>query len=86
MSRDGISEEEARNRIDAQTSLDWKKTKADIVMDNSGSTQNTRMEFQKVLKQVTGPLGWKEFCFSREGMALVLVSIIIGSLLMQKFI
>ncbi|PKA56736.1 dephospho-CoA kinase [Apostasia shenzhenica] len=47
MSRDRISEEEARNRIDAQTSLDSKKTKADIVIDNSGSTQNTRMEFQK---------------------------------------
>lgn len=78
MARDGISEEEARNKIEAQTSLDWKKTKADIVIDNSGSIEDTKTQFQKVLKQVTASLSWKEFAFSRESLALALVSVLIA--------
>lgn len=85
MARDGISEEEARNKINSQTSLDWKKTKADIVIDNSGSTDDTRKRFHKVLKQATKPLSWKEFFFSRKGVSSVLVSVFIGSWILLKY-
>ncbi|WOH08537.1 hypothetical protein DCAR_0727978 [Daucus carota subsp. sativus] len=37
MERDGTSMEDAKSRIDAQMPLDVKKTKADIVIDNTGS-------------------------------------------------
>lgn len=84
MTRDGISEEEARNKINSQTSLDWKKTKAGIVVDNSGSIEDTRTQFQEVLKRVTTPLSWKEFSFSREGVALVILSVFIGSWMVFK--
>ncbi|XP_029122750.1 dephospho-CoA kinase isoform X2 [Elaeis guineensis] len=35
MARDDISQEQAKNKIHAQTALDWKKTKAHMVIDNS---------------------------------------------------
>ncbi|KAG0482320.1 hypothetical protein HPP92_010404 [Vanilla planifolia] len=82
--RDRISEEEARQRINAQTSLDWKKTRADIVINNSGLMEDTKKQVQDVLKQVTKSLSFKELGFSREGVALVVVAVIIGSLLISK--
>ncbi|XP_077240726.1 dephospho-CoA kinase-like isoform X2 [Tasmannia lanceolata] len=66
MTRDGISEQQALNRINAQTSLDWKRTKADIVIDNSGSLKETKEQFQKVLMEITRPLTWREFGLSRK--------------------
>ncbi|KAF9620991.1 hypothetical protein IFM89_015813 [Coptis chinensis] len=80
MARDGLSEEQARNRIDAQMSLDWKRTKADVVIDNSGPLEGTLEQFQKVLIQVTRPLSWTEFGLSRAGALSVLVSVIVGVL------
>ena len=52
MSRDGCSEEQAHNRINAQLALDWKKSEADIVIDNSGSLDDTKQQFQEVLRKV----------------------------------
>ncbi|EXB40835.1 Dephospho-CoA kinase domain-containing protein [Morus notabilis] len=51
MARDGSSEEDARNRINAQMSLDMKRSKADIVIDNTGSLDELKEEFQKVLHE-----------------------------------
>ncbi|KAJ4850588.1 hypothetical protein Tsubulata_017189 [Turnera subulata] len=78
MARDGSSEEEASNRINAQMALDLKKTKADIVIDNTGSLEDLEEEFQKVLSQVTRPLTWTEFCLSRQGFFSILVSFVVG--------
>ena len=86
MARDGISEEQARNRIEAQTSLDWKKTKADIVIDNSGSREETRAQFEDVLYQVTRPLTWKELARSRKGVTWILVSGALGALIIHKHV
>lgn len=86
MTRDGISEEQARNRIDAQTSLDSKRTKADIIIDNSGSVEQTREQFDKVLNLVNRPLTWKEYSRSREGMTWILVSAFMGVLLLPKYL
>lgn len=80
MKRDDTSEEQARNRVNAQAPLDWKREKADVVIDNSGSLEDTRLRFQEVLVLVTGPLTWKEFLRSRKGLTLILISSVAAAL------
>ncbi|PON65714.1 Dephospho-CoA kinase [Parasponia andersonii] len=84
MTRDRSSEEEARNRINAQMSLDLKRSKADIVITNTGSLDELNEEFRKVLFDVTRPLTWTGFWLSRQGALSVLVSIIVGVVFCRK--
>ncbi|MDA7027189.1 dephospho-CoA kinase [Bacillus sp. CLL-7-23] len=51
MKRNQLTEEEAKNRINAQLSLDEKKEKADVVIDNSGSLENTKQQFEELFDQ-----------------------------------
>ncbi|NPC93697.1 dephospho-CoA kinase [Bacillus sp. WMMC1349] len=51
MKRNQLTEEEAKNRINAQLSLDGKKEKADVVIDNSGSLENTKQQFEELFDQ-----------------------------------
>ncbi|MDA1477575.1 dephospho-CoA kinase [Bacillus changyiensis] len=51
MKRNQLTEEEAKNRINAQLSLDEKKQKADVVIDNSGSLENTKQQFEELFDQ-----------------------------------
>lgn len=67
MERDGISWEQARNRIDSQMSLEWKKANADVVIDNSGSMEDTKLKVGEVVQEITRPLTWKEAGMSRNG-------------------
>ncbi|PRQ56225.1 putative dephospho-CoA kinase [Rosa chinensis] len=60
MLRDRISENDAQKRINAQVSLDLKRTMADIVIDNSGSQDDLKDNFKIVLFEVTKPLTWTE--------------------------
>ncbi|KAI3975261.1 hypothetical protein MKX01_033501 [Papaver californicum] len=80
-----ISEEQARNRINAQMELDWKREKADTVIDNSGSLVEIKLEFEKVLSQVMKPLTWTEFGFSRQGPISVFVSVVVGVCACRNF-
>ena len=84
MARDGIPEEQATNRINAQMPLHLKRTKADIIIDNSGSLDETRAQFEQVLNEVTSPLTWMEFIISRNGVVSVIVSAVVGVLAVQK--
>lgn len=84
MARDRTSEEDARNRINAQTALDWKRDKADIVIDNTGSLENLKEQFRKVLFQVTRPLTWSEFGLSRQGALSVLTVVTIVVVVCRK--
>jgi dephospho-CoA kinase len=84
ISRDGCSEEQAQNRINAQLALDWKKSEADIVINNSGSLDDTKEQFQEVLRKVTGPLTWRERLRSRDSLFTVVVCTAVGVLLAQK--
>lgn len=84
MERDGTSEEAAQNRINAQMPLDWKRSKADIVIDNVGSREDLNVNFRKVLVEVTGPLTWTEFMLSRQGAISVFVSVVLGVLICRK--
>lgn len=81
MLRDSTSEDDAQNRINAQMSLDLKKTKADLVIDNTGSLKDLREQFRSILVIITKPLTWTEFGFSRRGVALFLLSIVVGVLM-----
>ncbi|KAL1133012.1 hypothetical protein V6Z11_A12G011700 [Gossypium hirsutum] len=47
MERDNSTEDDARNRINAQMSLDLKKSQADIVIDNTGSRQDLQERFSE---------------------------------------
>jgi len=47
MERNNISEEMARNRIAAQMSLEEKKKRADVIIDNSGSREETMMQVRE---------------------------------------
>lgn len=84
MSRDRTSEEDAKNRINAQMPLDIKRTKADVVIDNNGSLDDLNEQFRKVLSQVTKPLTWTEFWLSRQGALSALVSVIVGVVICRK--
>lgn len=49
MKRDGISEEEAEQRLSAQMDIEEKKKLADYIIDNSGSIDETREQVKSLL-------------------------------------
>jgi len=48
--RGGLTVEEARKRIAAQMPLDEKRARADVVIDNSGSRENTRRQVEAIYR------------------------------------
>ncbi|EFJ15455.1 hypothetical protein SELMODRAFT_180228 [Selaginella moellendorffii] len=81
IARDGLSQEQARNRINSQRSLDWKREKADIVIDNSGSLELTQQQIQEFVEKITtAPLSWKEMLCSRNFVGSVVAVAIASSL------
>ncbi|CAE6015941.1 unnamed protein product [Arabidopsis arenosa] len=78
MERDGLSEEDARNRVMAQMPLDSKRSKADVVIDNNGSLDDLHQQFENVLSEIRKPLTWIEFWRSRQGAFSVIGSVILG--------
>ncbi|CAI0474404.1 unnamed protein product [Linum tenue] len=84
MARDSSNEEDARNRINAQMSLDQKRSRADIVIDNTGSLEDLEENLRMVLVQVTRPLTWTEFWLSRQGALISLFAIVIGVVVGKK--
>lgn len=53
MKRNHLSEEQARNRINAQLPLEEKKKKADAVIDNSGEISETKAQLYRILNKLT---------------------------------
>jgi len=84
LARDKSSEEDGRNRVNAQMPLDVKRSKADIVIDNTGSLDDLNEQFQNVLVRVTGPLTWYEFWRSRQGVSIIFASFTSGVVLCMK--
>ena len=52
MQRDGISEADALARVRSQMPIEEKKEKATIVVDNSGSKENTRRQTLKIFQRL----------------------------------
>jgi dephospho-CoA kinase len=50
MERDGLTQEQARQRIDAQMPLEEKRRRADHVIDNSGSPVSTRRQVEAIYR------------------------------------
>lgn len=82
--RDNSTEEDARNRINAQMSLELKRNQADIVIDNTGSLEELQERFREVLVQVKRPLTWTEFWLSRNGALSAFLGVVIGVLAGKK--
>ena len=51
--RSGLSEDEARQRIASQMPLDEKRARADLVIDNSGSPEETRRQVEAIYRKFT---------------------------------
>jgi dephospho-CoA kinase len=51
LERDGLTEQEARQRIAAQMPLDEKRARADAVIDNSGSRESTQRQVEAVYRR-----------------------------------
>lgn len=52
MSRNALSQEEAEKRIAAQLSLQEKRKRADVLIDNNGSLEETRQQLRDALQKL----------------------------------
>ena len=52
MTRNGLSQEEAAKRIAAQLSLQEKRKRADVLIDNNGSLEETRQQIRHALQKL----------------------------------
>ncbi len=52
MTRNGLSQEEAGKRIAAQLSLQEKRKRADVLIDNNGSLEETRQQIRDALQKL----------------------------------
>ena len=52
MSRNALSQEEAEKRIAAQLSLREKRKRADVLIDNNGSLEETRQQIREALQKL----------------------------------
>ncbi|KAL6506138.1 hypothetical protein OROGR_024319 [Orobanche gracilis] len=84
MARDDSTFEVAKSRINAQMPLDFKRARADIVIDNSGSLADLNEHFREVLVHVRMPLTWTEFGLSRDGAIIAFLSLLFGVIICQK--
>lgn len=50
--RDGLNDEEIKNRLRSQISIEDKKSKADFVIDNSGSLESTKKQVLNLLESL----------------------------------
>jgi dephospho-CoA kinase len=56
MQRDGISKTDALARVRSQMPIEEKKDKATIVIDNSGTRENTRTQTLKIFQRLKDKL------------------------------
>lgn len=52
MARDGMSEEDARSRIKSQMSVEDKRRRADYVIDNNGTMEETKRQVQDLYRKL----------------------------------
>ncbi|KAH7295575.1 hypothetical protein KP509_27G055000 [Ceratopteris richardii] len=77
--RDKISKELALKKISSQLSLDEKRDRADIVIDNTSSIEAMKQQVQDIYKEIVAtPSTMKELLFSRRGIFFLLATTIFG--------
>ncbi|EKD41970.1 MAG: Dephospho-CoA kinase [uncultured bacterium] len=52
MERNKLSKEEASKRLESQMDIELKKQRADFVIDNSGSPENTKQQVMNLLQNI----------------------------------
>jgi dephospho-CoA kinase len=52
IARDGMSAEEALGRLNAQMSIEEKRERADLVIDNSGDLRETRRQMTELMEEI----------------------------------
>jgi len=52
MTRNALSQDEAEKRIAAQLSLQEKRKRADVLIDNNGSLEETRQQIRNALQKL----------------------------------
>ena len=52
MTRNALSQEEGRKRIAAQLSLQEKRKRSDVLIDNNGSLEETRQQIRNALQKL----------------------------------
>jgi dephospho-CoA kinase len=67
MTREGLSETEAQARLRAQMPIEAKRSLATIVIDNSGSLENTRRQAMEVYRRLVRERGDLEKEFGVQG-------------------
>ncbi|BBN00660.1 dephospho-CoA kinase [Marchantia polymorpha subsp. ruderalis] len=77
LKRDHLPEEQARNRILAQLPLEVKRDKADIVIDNTGTLENTKLQVDQLFTTINAPLSLKELLLSRTGVLCWVTGVVI---------
>lgn len=51
MARDGLTREEAQQRLNAQIPIEWKKEWADVIIDNGGDLEDTEKQVNTYLRR-----------------------------------
>lgn len=67
MARDGLGEDEALQRIQAQMTLDEKRKYADYVIDNSSDVENTRRQVERIWDSLRREMGQGGLSLSGDG-------------------
>ncbi|KAJ4909491.1 P-loop containing nucleoside triphosphate hydrolase protein [Raphanus sativus] len=80
-----VEENVGLRRVMAQMSLDLKRCKADVVVENNGDLDHLNQQFSMVLSEIRRPLTWIEFWRSRQGAFSVLGLVISGLFVCKRF-
>lgn len=54
MERDSLNREEVLNRINAQMSIDEKKSLVNFIIDNGGNFENTEEQVEEIVQFIRG--------------------------------
>eukprot|EP00243_Klebsormidium_subtile_P001172 TRINITY_DN1202_c0_g1_i2.p2 TRINITY_DN1202_c0_g1~~TRINITY_DN1202_c0_g1_i2.p2 ORF type:complete len:227 (-),score=45.96 TRINITY_DN1202_c0_g1_i2:440-1120(-) len=76
--RDGLSEQQARDRISSQLPLTWKEARADVIIDNSGTREETRKQVDALWQKINGRQTFFERITSRNGLLFVVGILVVG--------
>ncbi|KXN66222.1 CoaE-domain-containing protein [Conidiobolus coronatus NRRL 28638] len=86
IARNGFTEEDAKNRINSQLSLETKKDMATRVIDNNGTVEKTKLQVETIVKE---SMPWKITTWAwivLPPLVIVTVSIVMFKLLMKFLI
>ncbi|GAQ78388.1 dephospho-CoA kinase [Klebsormidium nitens] len=76
--RDGLSEQQARDRINSQLPLTWKEARADVIINNSGTREETRTQVDALWQKINGRQTFFQRITSRNGLLFAVGILVVG--------